>query len=63
MQCPYDGPFKVHDKHYELDVNGHQDSVSIDWLKGAFGKQADCQSPRIVARNEARMYEKSNQER
>ena len=46
LQHSYDGPFKVlevHNKDYVLDVNDRQDSVSIDWLKVAFGKQADCQ--------------------
>ena len=55
LQRPYDGPFKIletHEKYYVLDMNGHQDSVSIDGLKTAYGKQANCQpfpvTPRTV---------------
>jgi len=39
LQKPYDGPFQVlkrSDKHFTLDMNGHEDVVSIDRLKPAF---------------------------
>ena len=53
LQCPYDGPFKIletHEKYYVLDINGHQDSVSIDRLKTAYGKQANCQPSPVPPR-------------
>ena len=34
-------------KYNWLEVNARQDSVSIDRLKEAFGKEADCQSPPV----------------
>ena len=39
LQKPYDVPFKVlkrSDKQFTLDMNGHEDVVSIDHLKPAF---------------------------
>ena len=39
LQKPYDGPFKVikhSTKHYTLEMNGHNDVVSIDRFKPAF---------------------------
>ena len=39
LQKPYDGPFTVlkrSDTHFTLDMNGHEDVVSIDRLKPAF---------------------------
>ena len=39
LQPPYDGPFKVlqrADKFFILDINGKQDTVSLDHLKPAF---------------------------
>ena len=53
LQRPYDGPFKIleaHDKYYVLDVNGRHDSVSIDRLKTAYGKQVDCQTAPVPSR-------------
>ena len=50
LQRPYDGPFKilkVHEKYYVLNMNGHHDSVSIDRLKTAYGKQTYCR-PALV---------------
>ena len=50
LQRPYDGPFKileVHEKYYVLDMNGRHDSVSINRLKTAYGKQTYCQ-PALV---------------
>ena len=38
LQPPYDGPFRVisrTDKHFIVDINGRQDTVSIDRLKVA----------------------------
>ena len=38
LQPPYDGPYRVlsrEDKHYKLDLNGRQDTVSVDRLKPA----------------------------
>ena len=38
LQLPYDGPFRViscTDKHFIVDINGRQDTVSIDRLKVA----------------------------
>ena len=53
FQRPYDGPFKIletHEKYYVLDMNGHHDSVSIDRLKTAYGKQANCQPSPVTPR-------------
>ena len=53
LQRPYDGPFKIleaHNKYYVLDVNGRHDSVSIDRLKTAYGKQVDCQTVPVPSR-------------
>ena len=52
LQRPYDGPFKILQTHekYVLDMNGHQDSVSIDRLKTAYGKQAKCQPSPVPPR-------------
>ena len=39
LQPPYDGPFKVisrSDKHFVIDLNTRQDTVSIDRLKSAY---------------------------
>ena len=50
LQRPYDGLFKileVHEKYYVLDMNGCHDSVSIDRLKTAYGKQTYCR-PALV---------------
>ena len=38
LQQPYDGPFKIlkrSDKHFTLDIHGHQEVVSLDRLKPA----------------------------
>jgi hypothetical protein len=38
LQKPYDGPFRVisrSDKHFDIDLNGRKDTVSIDCLKAA----------------------------
>ena len=50
LQRPYDGLLKileVHEKYYVLDMNGCHDSVSIDQLKTAYGKQTYCR-PALV---------------
>ena len=42
LQPPYDGPFQVlqcHNKHFTLDINGHEKVVSLDHLKPAFVKR------------------------
>ncbi|KAF6209585.1 hypothetical protein GE061_015333 [Apolygus lucorum] len=39
FQRPYDGSFRVvkeNPKYYTLDLNGRQDTVTLDWLKPAF---------------------------
>lgn len=39
LQRPYTGPFRViqrHEKYFVLDINGREDSVSIDRLKPAY---------------------------
>ena len=39
LQAPYNGPFKVvhrTDKYFTLDINGRQDSVSINMLKPSY---------------------------
>ena len=39
LQKPYDGPYKVQkrsEKHYTVDINGHNEVISIDRLKPAF---------------------------
>ena len=39
LQPPYDGPFRIverHDKYFIVEMNGRQDSVSLDRLKPAF---------------------------
>lgn len=41
---PYSGPFKIlatNDKFFTLDINGRQDTVSIDRLKVAHGPQSE----------------------
>ena len=41
LQKPYNGPYKVQkcsEKHYTVDINGHNEVVSIDHLKPAFHK-------------------------
>ena len=41
LQKPYDRPYKVQkhsDKHYTVDVNGHDEVILIDRLKPAFHK-------------------------
>ena len=50
LQHSYDGPIKileVHEKYYVLDMNGRHDSVSINRLKTAYGKQTYCR-PALV---------------
>ncbi|XP_065067489.1 uncharacterized protein LOC135693039 [Rhopilema esculentum] len=51
FQPPYDGPFKVlkrNDKHFLVDVNGKQQTISIDRLKVAY---TDADHQRSTARN------------
>ena len=39
LQAPYDGPFRVitkRDKHFTVELNGRNDTVSVDRLKPAF---------------------------
>ena len=48
LQPPYDGPYKVMartDKYFTLDVNGRQDTVSIDRLKAAHLDQPTTGAP------------------
>ena len=48
LQCPYDGPFRVlerHDKHFVLDLGNRTDSVSLDRLKPAFVDPAPTDRP------------------
>ena len=48
LQPPYDGPYKVlahADKYFTLNVNGHQDTVSVDWLKAAHLDQPVTEPP------------------
>ena len=50
LQHPYCGPFELletADNHFNHDINGHQDTVSIDRLKAAYG-QMDLQTPSIL---------------
>ena len=42
LKKPYDGPYKVQkysEKHYTVDINGHDEAISIDCLKPAFHEQ------------------------
>eukprot|EP00795_Rhopilema_esculentum_P007425 gene7425-biopygen8703 len=51
FQPPYDGPFKVlkrSDKHFLVDVNGKQKTISIDRLKVAY---TDADNQRSTAKN------------
>ncbi|XP_011406350.1 PREDICTED: sulfated surface glycoprotein 185-like [Amphimedon queenslandica] len=36
LQCPYDGPYKVLNKYFTIDLQGKHDNVSIDQLKPAY---------------------------
>ena len=48
LQPPYDGPYRVlarNDKYYTLDLNGRQDTVSIDRLKPAYIEQTPPDTP------------------
>ena len=48
LQPPYDGQFKViarTDKYFTLDMNGRQDTVSIDWFKAAHLDQPTTGAP------------------
>ena len=46
LQKPYDGPYKIQkrtDKHFTIDINGHNEVVSIDRLKPAFHEDSSNQ--------------------
>lgn len=43
LQAPYDGPFRVIQKHFLLDVNGKEDRISIDRLKIGMILSSDTQ--------------------
>ena len=50
LQKPYDGPYKVlkrTDKHFTIDINGHNEVVSIDRLKPAFHEDSSTQQSLI----------------
>lgn len=45
LESPYDGPFRVidrHEKYFHLDINGRNETVSVDRLKPAFIDTNQC---------------------
>ena len=51
LQQPYDGPFKIlkrSDKHFTLDIHGHQEVVSLDRLKPAHLDNSHPESPSSI---------------
>ena len=59
LQPPYDGPFRVisrTDKHFTLDINGRQDTVTVDRLKVAYVNDipTSCPSPNAAPQHSPR---------
>ena len=54
LQQPYDGPFRVlsrTDKYFVVDINGKQDTVSIDRLKSAHIDHSNTTLPSTLSSN------------
>ena len=54
LQQPYDGPFRVlsrTDKYFVVDINGKQDTVSIDRLKSAHIDHSNATLPSTLSPN------------